>query len=119
MYATAKTVIPYEIEKLNIGGAMNLATGIFTAPVKGRYFFSFTALSWATNIAHYLTIRVNGAKLGTLYAPNERYNMPISATLDLKIGDKVDMWLDSGTLDDNGGHYTFFSGILLEEDLNL
>ena len=98
---------------------MNLATGVFTAPVNGRYFFSFTALSWKTNTEHYLSFRVNGASFGTSYAPVERYNMPISATLNLKIGDKVDMWLSSGTLDDNGGHYTHFSGILLEEDLTL
>ena len=118
MYATAGTVIPYEIERSNIGGAMNLATGVFTAPVNGRYFFSFTALSWATN-THYLFFRVNGVIIGTSFAPVEMYNMPISATLDLKIGDKVDMWLSSGTLDDNYGHYTHFSGILLEEDLTL
>ena len=98
---------------------MNLATGVFTATVNGRYFFSFTALSWATNTTHYVYFRVNGVIIGNSFAPVEMNNMPISATLDLKIGDKVDMWLSKGTLDDNVGHYTHFSGILLEEDLTL
>ena len=37
------TSIPYELTRLNIGGAMNLTTGIFTVPTNGRYFFSFAA----------------------------------------------------------------------------
>ncbi|EFX73812.1 hypothetical protein DAPPUDRAFT_252692 [Daphnia pulex] len=32
--------IPYDVEKLNVGGAMNLQTGIFTTPKQGKYFFS-------------------------------------------------------------------------------
>ena len=42
-YPTTKTAIPYEVERLNIGGAMNLASGVFTAPVSGRYQFNFVA----------------------------------------------------------------------------
>ena len=28
-YSSTKTVIPYQVERLNVGGAMNLATGTF------------------------------------------------------------------------------------------
>ena len=98
---------------------MNMATGVFTAPVNGRYFFSFDALSWATNTEHYVSLRVNGILTATSYTPIQWYNMPISSTLNLKTGDKVDMWLHSGTLDDNEKNYTQFSGILLEEDIVL
>ena len=35
-------IITFEIERLNGGGAMNLDTGIFTAPVDGIYQFRFS-----------------------------------------------------------------------------
>ena len=44
-YASVNTTIPYEVTRLNVGGAMNAVTGVFTAPVNGRYYFSFTAES--------------------------------------------------------------------------
>jgi hypothetical protein len=36
------TQISFEVEVINTGSAMNAATGIFTAPVKGTYFFTIT-----------------------------------------------------------------------------
>ena len=98
---------------------MNAATGVFTAPVNGRYQFSFTALSWSSGIENIVRLRVNGAYLGRLYAPSDRYNLPLVATLQLKKGDSVDLYLGGGSLFDNGDHHTQFSGFLLEEDLVL
>ena len=35
-------IIPYEVERLNVGGALNLKSGVFTAPVAGVYHFEFS-----------------------------------------------------------------------------
>ena len=117
-YDTAGTVIPYEVTQLNVGGHMNAATGVFTAPVNGRYHFSFTARSWSSNT--FVRLRVNGAFVATSYAPPSRnYNLPLVATFQLTKGDRVDVHLGGGSIFDNGDHHTQFSGFLLEEDLVL
>lgn len=38
--------ITYEIEELNVGGAMNIQSGIFTSPQNGKYYFSFSGLGF-------------------------------------------------------------------------
>ncbi len=74
-YGSAGSVIPYELEQLNIGKAMKLATGVFTTPVNGRYYFSFTAESGSNSVTHpYL--RVNGVVMASSYAPSTYYNLP-------------------------------------------
>ena len=122
-YSVNMTIIPYEVERLNIGGAMNLATGIFTVPISGVYHFSFTTRSGSdrpspeVNDTNRIFLRVNNVGVGISLAPSKWYNMPIAATLKLKAGDRVDTFLISGSVFDNGNHYTQFSGILLERDL--
>ena len=118
-YSSNGTVIPYEVERLNIGGAMNLATGVFTAPVNGRYYFSFKALAWTSGVHNFVYLRVNGVGIGISWAPTNYYNLPLVATLNLKKGDAVDVYLYVGSTYDNGDHHTHFSGFLLEEDLAL
>ena len=98
---------------------MIAATGVFTAPVNGRYHFSFTARSGSSGVNNFVYIRVNGAWVATSLAPSNNDNMPIVATLQLTKGDRVDVFLYQGSIVDNGYHHTQFSGFLLEEDLVL
>jgi hypothetical protein len=103
------------VERLNIGGGMNLTTGVFTAPTSGRYQFTFNANSYSDY--NYCHLRVNGNKMGISYTVSKSNNMPMSIVLSLQNGDQVDMVLQQGTLFDNSNYFTHFSGILLEEDL--
>ena len=59
-YSSVNTVIPWEVERLNIGGGMNLTTGVFTAPVSGLYHFTFTASSYSEY--NYVYLRNNNLK---------------------------------------------------------
>ena len=108
--------IPFEVAQVNIGNAMNLASGVFTAPVNGRYYFSFISRS-ANSYANYIFLRLNSSKMGQAFTNTDNIAMPIIATLNLKKGDTVDVYLEKGSIQDNDGYYTQFNGILLTEDL--
>ena len=98
---------------------MNLASGVFTAPVNGRYHFSFTAFSITAGDTS-VSLRVNGVNMGISDTHSQFNNLPIVATLNLKKGDTVDTYLNSGSLYEGSVNYwTQFSGILLDEDLVL
>ena len=118
-YNTTGTVIPYDVTQLNVGNHMNAATGVFTAPVNGRYHFSFTALSATPGITNYVFLRVNGANIGLSLSRTLDFSMPQVATLQLTKGGTVDMYLEAGSVGDDGHHHTQFSGFLLDEDLVL
>ena len=114
-YIINSTVVPYEMEQLNIGGAMNIISGVFTAPVSGRYFFSFVGRASTTET--FVFLRVNGSLNTIAYGSGLWFNFVITATLNLKKNDFVDVYLYGGALFDSPSHYTQFTGILLEEDL--
>ena len=61
MFDTTDVVIPFQLERLNLGGAMNLATGIFTVPVAGVYHFEFSALKDVSATRLNIDFQINGA----------------------------------------------------------
>jgi len=88
------TVISFDIEWLNEGEAMNLATGIFTVPLDGIYHFQFSALKAVDTSANtFVFLQVNGVHISASYAPSELTPYlslsVIHASLRLKTGDQV------------------------------
>ena len=121
-FALVNAVIPFDVERLNVGGAMNLATGVFIAPVDGIYHFEFTGVKYADSSAIFIYLQVNGVNIGSAYAtemlPDFLGLSGISASLKLKNGDQVRLFKTTGTLHEFQ-QYTFFTGWLVEEDLVL
>lgn len=83
--------VNFQVERLNQGGAMNLTSGVFTAPVPGSYFFLFSAIkgaAWGSGTEIYLYH--NKEFIGTAYgSPNDRPVLMMQSLLELKSGDKV------------------------------
>ena len=119
-WATLNTPIPFEVERLNIGNAMNIGTGVFKAPKAGTYFFAFTHTKPDVASNTYSLLRLNGNNIGINYVGHTTgayLSGSMVATLKLKVGDEITLVLTSGALYADGNYHTQFSGILLDEDL--
>ncbi len=125
-FNVTNTPIPFETERLNIGKAMNLSSGIFTAPRTGKYFFSFSGIkkSLSTNSNYIkLALLLNGGWVGkALSYNNDNYETySLQAALNLQAGDQIWVIIDDMTgafLYDDGQHFTHFTGWLLQEDIS-
>lgn len=123
----------YNVEKLNLGGGMNLANGIFTAPKPGIYVFTFKGSAIGeyrrripSSTGHsMIALTLNGVPVSAGYSrvsEAENAFLPISlhATLQLKKGDRIAVFPYLGDFFGSNffsGDYTQFMGSLLEEDI--
>ena len=124
--------LPFHRERLNIGGAMNLSSGKFTAPKPGRYFFSFSGVAIFEHKTGYFDVALylNGNIIGYGEANtagsgdmgNDDYETcTLQSVLHLVKGEQV--WLgisaqDNSWLQDSVNiPYSHFTGMLLEEDI--
>jgi len=128
-FIASDSTIPYELARLNLGEAMDLSSGIFTAPVAGIYHFEFSAVkspsfplsSYSSALVIYL--QVNGVNVGiaaTSPGSTGSYDsLSSSASLQLEANDTVNLFnANGGSLyDEPTSHWTHFSGWLVEEDL--
>ncbi len=120
-------VIRFNKERLNIGGAMNISTGVFTVPKAGIYHFSASVAKegYSIDAIHSLKIyfRVNGNKIGMSGIGGTVAGAPVNIppTLKLKKGDRVDLWKENnnGILEYRTGElaHHFTGWLLAEEDL--
>jgi hypothetical protein len=114
-HSTVNTAIPFEVTRTNVGNAMNPSTGIFTAPRPGKYFFTFSGISYAA--ASHIELHLNGVLIGTGHSTEQFYTFSHHATLQLSQGDQIRLFLKTGSVYGDGRLFTSFVGILMEEDV--
>jgi C1q domain len=117
-YVTNGT-IPFQTERLNVGGGMRISSGIFTAPKSGIYFFSFNGIktSTANELAVDLYHNSNPITRALGTAVSGTFTATLSSTLSLRSGDQISLRLIGGELYDSSAHYTNFVGMLLQEEM--
>ena len=116
-------VVIFNVERLNTGGAMNMKTGVFTAPKNGTYQFSVsfikdTSFKMGKIQVH---LRLNKRIIGTTFSSLGIFstNVAFQSVLRLKQGDQIDVYKNEGVLDSQNDYSNHFSGWLVEEDLSL
>ena len=110
--------IPFEVAVVNIGSALDLKTGVFTAPVPGVYFFSFDAFSNSGDCR--VSLEKNGMNVGQSYdyEQHESKQLHLASILQLDAGDEIQVNVRSGQIyEDANGHNTHFVGMLLSDDV--
>jgi hypothetical protein len=132
-FSTEYTPIPFELAQVNEGNAMDMTSGIFTAPRPGIYFFSFTGSARLSSSSSdvYLGSRLylNGNRIGSSLVREENKKgkpvdqkspLTLQSTLNLKTGDRLWVQIDysfSSYLFDSDAHFTHFTGFMLEEEI--
>ncbi|CAL8373763.1 unnamed protein product [Boreogadus saida] len=102
----------------NMGKGYNPATGIFTAPVSGMYYFSYTMYNdVAPTPKAFMSLMKNGQRIVSTWdtkGDDSNDSATNAAVLQLKAGDQVYTILyETHQIYDDGANYNTFSGFLL------
>jgi hypothetical protein len=128
IFNTTNIPIPFSTVRLNIGGAMDVSTGKFTAPRTGTYFFSFIGLigyptSSSTVKELIVGLYLNGNDIVRSWndeantAVTQEVPIALQSTLNLQKGDQV--WLQIKVISTGVILYEVpaFTGWLLQENI--
>lgn len=117
-YGVKNSIIPFQVEILNIGGGMNTTTGVFKAPVDGIYYFAFSGMKAQGTDVSWILFQKNGVAVGSSYSgnlPTIAAHSGIQVLLKLIAGDKVNMYFVCCTmLFDDANGYSHFTGWLVQ-----
>ena len=104
----------------NVGGGLDVDSGIFTVPVGGMYLFMFH-IATHDNKKALLSIRKNGDEIASIFDQNHKDNHKNSMAgqtiiIDCVKGDEIVVYAYTGTwlADFPMNHYTHWVGMLLK-----
>ena len=90
--------IPFELSRINLGSAIGISTGVFTASADGIYRFSFFGVNDSSNQSTWIKFRLNREMIGSAYGTDNIQFAPfyIETILELKMGDRIDVFIEQG-----------------------
>ncbi len=134
-FSQSQIPIPFDVEILNAGGAFSASSGKFTAPVKGKYFFSLAGIpllpassSSRQDLVLFLDVGLfmNGGLIAAAHsdemhsAAMQHETFALQSTLELQKGDQI--WLEIMAISPGavlwGNGFVHFSGFIMEEEIS-
>lgn len=119
-HVTSSGTIIFDSEPFDDGGGYNNTNGVFTAPVSGRYLFTFSTLLFNLGSASSVVLRVNNVSYGGMSAfgvygqfTGSYAGQGASAVVKLVAGDSVSMYFSLSGSTSLHSNYTWWSGNLI------
>ena len=110
-----RSKIPFEVEMQNRGNAMNITTGIFTAPQSGDYYFSFSARTGRAASNTIVHLKLNDEIISSAFGSSEGQFISLHSIVTLKMGNQISIFLEKGSIYENNyySQLTEFYGFLI------